>query len=126
MCSLLQKQNNNVINSYPIEPYIFLCFEFSWWYVCSEYIQKAWGFFWKTHFFVYSFLLKKIYPLSSGLLFFLNVQIMNTYIWSCHKSFISIVQKNGRKKPARYDNTKSLGWDYIYQQNYFDFKKGLF
>ncbi|XP_023619616.1 FERM domain-containing protein 6 isoform X7 [Myotis lucifugus] len=28
------------------------------------------------------------------------INIMSMCIWSCHKSFISIVQKNGRKRPA--------------------------
>ncbi|XP_059552242.1 FERM domain-containing protein 6 isoform X6 [Myotis daubentonii] len=37
------------------------------------------------------------------------INIMSMCIWSCHRSFISIVQKNGRKRPARYDNTNSLG-----------------
>ncbi|XP_036292862.1 FERM domain-containing protein 6 isoform X9 [Pipistrellus kuhlii] len=34
---------------------------------------------------------------------------MSMCIWSCHRSFVSIVRKNGRKRPARYDHTKSLG-----------------
>lgn len=120
MCSLWQMQNNSLkISLMSSQPFVFkYLVEFSWYFVNSEHIHKFWGFKKKkTCFCVYYFLLNLFFIILSP---FFNVQIMNMSIWSCHKSCINIVQKNGRRRPARYDNTKSLGWDYIYKQNYFD------